>query len=242
MEFHPVASIFPMMSVEEFKALKESIAARGQRNPIYTHENKIVDGRNRYQACVELGIKPWFEKWDSKGLLVDFVWDLNINRRQLNGGALKLAAGKYAIAHKEEAKERSGARTDLTSVSFDTEVEFGRSREKAAEKFKVAPATVQRAVAVLNHGAPELAQAVESGQITVNRAADIVKKYPDKEQQRAQLAQGFTKEESNGAIKVLGVGVDRAHDAINCLRRIPKNDGLRKRGFQIVADWIKQNQ
>ena len=37
-----------------------------------------------------------------------------------------------------------------------------------------------------------------------------------------------------------GVGVDRANEAINCLKRIPKNDRLRKRGFQIVTDWINR--
>jgi hypothetical protein len=28
---------------------------------------------------------------------------------------------------------------------------------------------------------------------------------------------------------------------INCLIRIPKNDALRERGFQIVTDWVKNN-
>jgi hypothetical protein len=37
------------------------------------------------------------------------------------------------------------------------------------------------------------------------------------------------------------VGTIRAHEAINCLMRIPKNDALRERGFQIVMDWIRQN-
>jgi len=38
-----------------------------------------------------------------------------------------------------------------------------------------------------------------------------------------------------------GVGIDRAHEAVNCLMRIPKNDPFRKRGFQIVTDFIKHN-
>jgi hypothetical protein len=42
--------------------------------------------------------------------------------------------------------------------------------------------------------------------------------------------------------EVRGVGVTRANEAINCLIRIPKNDALRKRGFQIVTDWIKANK
>jgi ParB family chromosome partitioning protein len=41
--------------------------------------------------------------------------------------------------------------------------------------------------------------------------------------------------------KVQGVGVVRANEAINFLMRIPKNDALRKRGFQIVTDWIRHN-
>lgn len=251
MEFHPVANIFPMMSVEEFKALKESIQARGQRNPIYTHQGKIVDGRNRYQACVELGIKPRFEEWDGVGMLCDFVWDMNASRRQLTGGALKIAAGKYAIQNAEEAEQNRLAnlrRGDSNAKSFKfpmvSDDTIGNnhetSREKAARKFGVGPATVQRAVKVLNDGLPELAQAVESDQITVNYAAGIAAK--PKEEQKEIVARGFTKpEENNGKIKSLGVGMDRAHEAVNCLRRIPQNDGLRKRAFEFVTDWIRRN-
>jgi len=250
MQFHPVASIFPMMSVEEFKALKESIQARGQRNPIYTHEDMIVDGRNRYQACVELGVTPRYEAWDGKGLLVDFVWDLNAGRRQLTGGALQIAAGKYTIEREKEARQRQGTRGDITSRPIGREVDFGSSRSKAAEKFGVGEGSVQRAITVLKQGVPELAQAVESGQLNVSRAADIAKK--PKEKQKEIIAQGFPatkfipleteEKQGNGEIKVQGVGVIHAYEAINCLKRIPKNDALRKRGFQVVTDWIKHNQ
>jgi len=49
-----------------------------------------------------------------------------------------------------------------------------------------------------------------------------------------------TKPESTVGLR--GMGVIRAHEAINCLKRIPKDDGLRKRGFQVVADWLKHNK
>jgi ParB-like chromosome segregation protein Spo0J len=273
MEFHPIANLFPMMSVEEFKALKESIRKHGQRIPIYTHEGKIVDGRNRYQACRELGIKPYLEGWDGKGLLVDFVWDLNAERRQLTGGALHIAAAKYAIERQTEAKQRQGARTDLTSGPIGPEVSFGKSTDKAAEKFNLGRTTVKRAVRVVKHGASELLQAVESGQASVHSAAQIValpiekqkeivargkneilKTAKEIERQQIQkrahglngvpksISQQLREKEENKEIKVQGVGVTHAHEAINCLKRIPKNDGLRKRGFQIVTDWIKHNQ
>ncbi len=41
--------------------------------------------------------------------------------------------------------------------------------------------------------------------------------------------------------KIRGVGTIRGHEAVDCLKRIPKNDALRKRGFQIVTDWIESN-
>jgi hypothetical protein len=47
MEFHPVANIFPMMSAEEFEALKADILANGLREDIWLHNNQTIDGRNR---------------------------------------------------------------------------------------------------------------------------------------------------------------------------------------------------
>lgn len=39
-----------------------------------------------------------------------------------------------------------------------------------------------------------------------------------------------------------GKGIRYAHEAINALKKIPKNDGLRTEAFKMVADWIKQNR
>lgn len=66
------------------------------------------------------------------------------------------AAARYAIELEREGKERSGARTDLTSLSIDNEVDFGRSSQKAAEKFNESFATVARAVKVVKEGSDEL--------------------------------------------------------------------------------------
>lgn len=188
MEFHEVANIFPMMSATEFESLKQSIIKNGQRVPIYTSKGKIVDGRNRYRACLALDVSPWFEEWNGEGLLCDFVWDLNAERRDLDTGAKHMAAARYAIELKKESKTRSGMRTDLTSVSIDTEVDFGKSRDKAAEKFQIAPATVARAIQVEKQGTPELVRAVESGTASVSAAAQVAT-LPI-EEQREIVSQG----------------------------------------------------
>jgi hypothetical protein len=82
--------------------------------------------------------------------VVSTVWSLNYPRRHLDGGKKAAVAARYAIAHAAEAKERQGTRTDLeTSAQICAEVEFGRSREKAAEKFGLGQSTVERAVSVV---------------------------------------------------------------------------------------------
>ena len=46
------------MREAEFAALVADIRDKGQLEPIWTHQGKIIDGRHRLQACQELGIAP----------------------------------------------------------------------------------------------------------------------------------------------------------------------------------------
>ena len=53
-EFHPIANVFPLVKGEEFKQFKKDIKTNKLREPIVIYEGKILDGRNRYNACKEL--------------------------------------------------------------------------------------------------------------------------------------------------------------------------------------------
>lgn len=189
MDFHPLADVFPLLQGREFDELVADIKASGLRIAIVLHtDGRILDGRNRYRACLAAGVEPRYSQWDGVGLAADFVWSLNGPRRHLEGGALQIAAGKYAIAREHEARERQGARTDLTSSPVGDEVEFGRSVDKAAEKFGVGRGTVERAVKVVKDGAPELTAAVETGMVSVSAAADVA--ALPKDEQREIVAKG----------------------------------------------------
>lgn len=61
-QFHPLADLFPLMANDsaEFLALVDDIKTYGQRDPISLYEGKILDGRNRYRACLAAGIEPRF--------------------------------------------------------------------------------------------------------------------------------------------------------------------------------------
>jgi ParB-like chromosome segregation protein Spo0J len=94
LKFHPVAAIFPMMDTVEFESLKADIQKHGQLEPIWTHDGKIIDGRNRYLACRELGIEPKIKEWEpvNGAELVDFVISLNLQRRHLTASQKALVA------------------------------------------------------------------------------------------------------------------------------------------------------
>ncbi|MFA5298966.1 MAG: hypothetical protein WC389_12230 [Lutibacter sp.] len=84
-EFHSAANLFPLMNVHEFEALKNDIALNGLREPVYLYQDKIIDGRNRYKACLEIGIEPVFRKYEgTEDGLIEFVLSLNLHRRHLS--------------------------------------------------------------------------------------------------------------------------------------------------------------
>jgi len=68
MRFHEAASIFPLVKGEEFTALVADIRQHGQREPITLHQDgSVLDGRNRYRACRQIGIEPKFRTWNGRG-------------------------------------------------------------------------------------------------------------------------------------------------------------------------------
>jgi len=81
--FHPASHIFPLLEGPEFAALVSDIAVHGQLEPILLYDGMILDGRNRYRACLELGIKPVTNEYtgdDPQALVVS----LNLYRRHLS--------------------------------------------------------------------------------------------------------------------------------------------------------------
>lgn len=52
---HKITETHPVMSTEQFEALKNDIAINGQLQPALVYRGKIVDGRHRYMALTQLG-------------------------------------------------------------------------------------------------------------------------------------------------------------------------------------------
>jgi hypothetical protein len=126
---------------------------------IWTHEGKIVDGRNRYNACVALKIKPTYREWDGNGSLAAFVVSLNLHRRHLNESQRAMVA--EALSTMTEGRPKTAS---IDAVSQD----------EAAKLLNVSRKSVQRAREVRKKGTPETIAAVESGALPVSVATQHI--------------------------------------------------------------------
>ena len=137
MEFHPLANLFPMLDEQQAEELASDIRANGLRQAITTFDGKILDGRNRYLACVSAGVEPLFEEFAGDDPL-GYVVSLNLNRRHLNESQRAMVAAKLATM-------RQGERTDLQPSANWPKV----SQDKAAKIMSVSPRSIRRAIAAI---------------------------------------------------------------------------------------------
>ena len=126
LDFHPVANIFPLMTGAEYDALVSDIAEHGQREAIWLHtDGRIIDGRNRYRACCDIGLVPECKTWDGSGSLIAFVVSLNLHRRHLTSSQRAVVALDILPMLEAEARERQ-----LATLKQNTDSQLVDYREK----------------------------------------------------------------------------------------------------------------
>lgn len=169
LKFHEVANIFPLMEGEEYDNLCADIQQNGLLVPIWLHpDGSIIDGRNRYRACLQTGTRPEFKTWSGEGSLVSFVVSLNLHRRHLT--ASQRAALAVDVLPMLEAENPQGG--DRRSADFqggNIATLNGKNRETAGELFSVGARYVQDAKK-LSQEAPDLLDRVRIGDITLPQA------------------------------------------------------------------------
>lgn len=191
MEFHEVASIFPMMSAEEFAALKADIQASGLLEPIWTYQNSIIDGRNRYNACIELGIKPSFREWDGNGSLKRFVVSLNLIRRHLDETQRGMCAARAA-------NMEVGNPNFTNCRNSDNSVSQG----DAADMFNVSRDTVNCAAKVIDGAEPEIIELCDNGRMAASAAASIADAPAEFQKKVAELIETGEAKSGKDAIRL----------------------------------------
>jgi N6-adenosine-specific RNA methylase IME4/ParB-like chromosome segregation protein Spo0J len=170
-QLHVFASLFPLVEGAEFDELVADIKVHGLHEPIVLFEDKILDGRNRYRACEAAAVEPTFTVYTGDDP-VAYVISLNLRRRHLSESQRAMVAAKLATL-------RDGQRADLVE---------GLPIGRASALLNVGERSVARAREVIDCGAPELAQAVERGRVSVSAASDVAT-LPEQDQ-REIVARG----------------------------------------------------
>lgn len=184
---HPVADEYALLSENEYRDLVEDIRKRGLLIPIVVDtDGAIIDGRHRWRACEEIGIKcrkVTFVGTDEEKRA--HAKSLNVYRRHLTESQRGMAAAKTVnvVNGTNQHTKKEGVPRGIPSKTVTI--------EDASRKAKVSRRTVARAVKVLKEGTPELVKAVEDAVVTVAVAEKILK-LPI-EQQAAAIETGVVK-------------------------------------------------
>jgi N6-adenosine-specific RNA methylase IME4 len=163
-----------MMQPDELSDLVDDIKQNGLIEPVVLYEDKILDGRNRYLACGEAGIKPHYEYYKGDEP-VGYVVSKNLHRRHLNETQRGTIGDKIA-------NMRQGERTDIEPNLNLEKV----SLDKAADLVNVSRATISN-VRKVRREAPELMPKLESGEMTAHEAVKIIKKDKRDKQIQEQI-------------------------------------------------------
>lgn len=180
---HPLCELFPRMDGADFEALKADIRANGLHQSIVVYEGQILDGGNRYMACVELGITPAAVEYAGADPL-GFVFSANARRRHLTPGqyaAIVASAQNWELAQaagSNQHTQKAGGQATLHDLPPAAEkaplqtVADRTAKSGASERTQKMADKVARAD-------PELSRQVAHGEISLPQAVRQVEKKPE---------------------------------------------------------------
>lgn len=161
-------NIYPEMQPEEFNRLREDIFTNGYdaKNPVILYEGQIIDGWNRYQACMALGVEPKFQTFTGSEIDAMQIVIRTNNRRDLTSSqraAIAVEAEDLIAVLKAEAK----------AAQIKAGEQFGKSNPKLVEKIPQAINPEQNKVRT------QLAETFSTNPRYVSDAAKIKAENPE---------------------------------------------------------------
>lgn len=195
LEAHPLAEMLPMMSEPEYIALRDSIRDHKQSDPIELFEGKILDGRNRYRACLELGIEPKLKEFAGKDP-IQHVYARAVHRNMSD--SQKAAAAVNFLPH----FERINAAKKAKSVEFLGDggtSSTGKSRDLAGSLFGVSGRYVADARTLFEND-KKLFKEVFEGRLPLTRAKRLVIRKARTVQAKAAVKNGGEADLNNCSI------------------------------------------
>ncbi|WP_322040081.1 ParB/RepB/Spo0J family partition protein [Burkholderia diffusa] len=165
LQLHPLCTLFPRIEGVEFEALKVDIETNGLQQPIVVHDGMILDGGNRYRACLEAGVEPVTVPYNGDDPLA-FVLSRNLHRRHLSPG--QQAAIVAAATNWLEAQTHGGDRRSERAATLPLETVADRAAQSGAGD------RTQRMADKVAKADPELVKKVAHGEISLPKAVKQV--------------------------------------------------------------------
>jgi FtsZ-binding cell division protein ZapB len=169
---HPLCELFPRLSGAEFDALRNDIQTNGLRIPITLYQGMVLDGGNRYRACLEAGVEPRFVEYVGEAAS-SYAWSMNGPRRHLTPG--QSAAIVAALQDWDLAQQHGGDRRGDQAATLPLETVKTRAAESGASE------RTQRMADKVAKADPALARQVAHGEVSLPKALATVEKKPKKE-------------------------------------------------------------
>lgn len=252
---HPAADVFPMLADDELTELTNDIAANGLQQPLVVKGDQLIDGRNRREACKRLGLHP--EVVELNGVdPVAYIVSTNINRRHLSKGQRTMVLAKL---YPEGDKTAPGKKSKTAEMLLENKSVSGSAVSQArlvlrllptvadavlagskplaeayaeAQAIKAAQASEGSRLARLRDIAPDLADLVVEGRLTLIGAESEQGRRVEEQRQARQIAFD-TLDNLDRMFDLLGAAKARMHFA-DVLRE-PTD---RKRARTAVDHWI----
>lgn len=185
LQLHPLCTLFPRMEGAEFAALVEDIRANGLRQPIVLHEGMILDGGNRYRACLEAGVTPSFAEFDG-GSVVSFVLSANLHRRHMTPGQQAAIVASAQDWAKQAASGSNQHRAAGEGGQDCPPSDLGTRAKRAA--VSGASERTQKMADKVAKASPDLAKQVAHGEKTLPEALEeLTGKRPGKRTKTAPV-------------------------------------------------------
>lgn len=159
LETHPAADAFPLMGGDDYERFRADIKAKGLLDRrLIRYKGKLLDGRHRYRACVELGLEPAFVDYVGDDP-ISFVISANYLRNHWNESQRALIATRLATL-KQGRRRKTGHGAGMT-------------QGEAAIAMQVGERSVRRARTVAEQAAPEVIAAIDAGELDLKTAEKL---------------------------------------------------------------------
>jgi hypothetical protein len=188
LEFHPLSEHLSLLSEEETQVMADDVKKNGLLERLTLLDGKVLDGRNRYNACKIAGRKltaediELFEEAHEGEDPAVYVISKNIKRRHLTVGqrAAMLAellkeVGKAKPGPKEDPILRAAASELMQDKSENAEVIPKTEQKKILAKTAGVSVDAVDKAAYIEKVAPEVHAEVKAGTITLSKGEKAAK-------------------------------------------------------------------